>query len=185
MRNRVEVGREVGVEHLRVAPGEVGADLLHGLVGVLLRAEAVGARLEVRLEDGLQDQAGRGLDHPVPHGGDAEGPLAATPLGDQHTPDGVGPVGVRSGVPRPDARGTDRPRPPLRRRWSPHRPRGAPVRPHQGPGVTQDIRPVDLVVEEVEPEGGLRLGLAVELPLESPHRLRRLEPHGNPPRVSR
>ena len=46
---------------------------------------------------------------------------------------------------------------------------GAALGPHQGPGVMQDIRPVDLVVEEVEPEGRLRLGLAVELPLEGAH----------------
>ena len=41
---------------------------------------------------------------------------------------------------------------------------------HQGPGVTQEVGPGDLVIEEVEPEGGLRLGLAVQLPLEVPHR---------------
>ena len=57
----IEVGRQVGVEHLRVAPREAVGDLLHGLVGALLRAEAVGARLEVRLEDRLQHQADGGL----------------------------------------------------------------------------------------------------------------------------
>jgi hypothetical protein len=123
------------------------------------------------------------LDHPVPHRRDAERAFAPTPLGDGHTPDGIGSVGVR-----PEFLGQMR-----EERIDPVRLHGgdgdtvhtggAPVRPHQGPGVTQDVRPVHLVVEEVEPEGGLRLGLAVELPLEGAHCLRRLEPHGNPPRV--
>jgi len=60
---------------------------------------------------------------------------------------------------------------------------GAPVRAHHGPGVPQEVRPVDLVVEEVKPEGGLRLGLAVKLPLEGAHCLWRFKPHRNPPRV--
>jgi len=63
-------------------------------------------------------------------------------------------------------------------------PGGAPVCPHQGPGVMQDIRPVDLVVEEVKPEGRLLLGLAVQRPLECAHRLWRFQPHGNPPGAS-
>jgi hypothetical protein len=183
MRNRVEVGREVGVEHLRVALRERAGDLRHGLVRVLLRPEAVGARLEVRLEDRLQDQDGGRLDYSVPHGGDAEGPLPALPLGDHYTPDGIGSVGVR-----PEFLGQTR-----EERTDPVRldggdgdaihSGGAPVRAHQGPGVTQEVRPVDLVVEEVKPEGGLRLGLAVELPLEGAHCLWRFKPHSNPPRV--
>ena len=61
---------------------------------------------------------------------------------------------------------------------------GAPLGPHQGPGVTQEVGPGDLVIEEVEPEGRLRLGLAVQLPLEVPHAVWRFEPHGNPPASS-
>ena len=150
MGDRVEVGREVGVEHLRVPGGEMGADLRHGLVRVFLRPEAVGARLEVGLEDGLQDQAGRGLDHPVPHRRDAERAFAPTPLGDGHTPDGIGSVGMR-----PEFLGQTR-----EERIDPvclhggdcdtvHT-GGAPVRPYQGPGVTQDVRPVHLVANRTE-----------------------------------
>jgi hypothetical protein len=167
--NRVEVGAEVDVEHLRVALGQGAGDVVHGLVRVLLRPEAVRARLEVRLEERLEHQDRGGLDHPVPDRRDAERPLAPTPLGDGHTPDGVGPVGVR-----PEFLGQMR-----EERTDPARlhggdrdairTSGAAVRPHQGPGMTQDVRPVHLVVEEVEPEGGLRLGLAVELPLEGAH----------------
>ncbi len=63
---------------------------------LFLRAEAVGARLEVRLEDRLQAPGGPRLwttrSRTV---GMPSGPLAPTPLGDGHTPDGIGPVGVR------------------------------------------------------------------------------------------
>jgi len=180
----VEVGRQVGVKHLRVAPREEAGDLVQGLVGALLRAEAVGARLEVRFEDRLQHQADGGLDHPVPNGGDAEGPLPPTPLGDEDTPDGGGPVGVR-----PEFLGQMREErgDPVRlyggQRDAIHA-GGAPLGAHQGPGVTQEVGPEDLVIEEVKPEGGLRLGLAVQLPLEVPHTSWRFEPHGNPPASS-
>jgi site-specific DNA recombinase len=181
VRDRVEVGRQVGVKHLRVALRERAGDVRHGLVGVPLRAEAIRTRLEVRFEDGFEYQDRGGLDHAVPDGRDTERPLAPTPLGDHHTPDGVGPVGVG-----PELLGQMREErgDPARlhgRDGHPVDARGAAVRAHQGPGVTQDIRPVDLVVEEVEPEGRLRLGLAVERPLEGPHCLWRFEPHGNPP----
>ena len=70
MRNRVEVGREVSIEHLRVAPGAVATSLFHSLMDVPLRAKAVEARLKVRLNDRLQHQKRGGLDHPVPNGKD-------------------------------------------------------------------------------------------------------------------
>ena len=109
------------------------------------------------------------------------GRAAAAPLGDAHTPDGVGPVGVG-----PEFLGQTR-----EERIDPARlyggqggavrTGGTPIGPHHGPGVTQEVRPVDLVVEEVEPKGGLLLGLAIQLPLEVPDMLWRFEPHGNPP----
>jgi len=181
VRDRVEEGRESGVEHLRVAPEQGAGDLLQCLVGVFLGAEAVGARQEVRLEDRLQHQAGGGLDHPGPNRRDAERAFPAPPLGDPDTPDGIGPVSGRAeflGNASEESLDPGRlyggERDPIHS-W------GTSIRPHQGPGVTQDVRPRDLVVEEVEPERWLLLGLAVELPLERPHRLWRLEPHGNPP----
>ena len=114
----------------------------------------------------------------------AERPLASTPLGDGHTPDGGGPVGVRPeflGEMR-EERG-DPVRLYGRQRDAIHAGR-APLGAHQGPGVTQEVGPGDLVIEEVKPEGGLRLGLAVQLPLEVPHTSWRFEPHGNPPASS-
>jgi hypothetical protein len=181
VRNRVEGGGEVSLEHLRGAPGEVDADLLHGLVGVLLRADTGGARREVRLDEGLQHQERGGLDHPVPDRRDAEGPRAPPALGAGDPPDGVGAVGVG-----PEFLGPTR-----EERGDPAclyggdrdavHAGGAPVHPHQGPGVMQDIRPGDLVVAEVEPDGGLRLGLAGARPLESPHPIGRCQPHGTPP----
>lgn len=103
------------------------------------------------------------------------------PLGDQHTPDGVGPVGVR-----PEFLGETREeRSDAARLYSgnggPVNTGGTPIASHHGPGLTQDVRPVDLVVEEVEPKGRFLLGLAVQLPLEIPHAIWRFQPHGNPP----
>ncbi|MBP1779200.1 MAG: hypothetical protein H6Q86_5211, partial [candidate division NC10 bacterium] len=125
-----------------------------------LRAEAVGARLEVRLEDRLQHQAGGGLHHSVSNGGDAGGPLAPAPLGDEDPPDGIGPVGGRPEFlgEMHEERG-DPVRLYGRQRDTIHA-GGAPLGAHQGPGVTQEVGPEDLVLEEVKPEGGLRLGLA-------------------------
>jgi hypothetical protein len=55
----------------------VGAELVNlgdRVVRPPHRPEPVGDRLEVRLEDGLQHELQRGLDHLVGHGGDAEFP---------------------------------------------------------------------------------------------------------------
>ena len=70
----VEARRDVRLEHPQVVPGgrpEV-VDLGDGVLGAALRAEAVGARLEVRLEDRFEHQLECGLHDAVGGGRDAQ-----------------------------------------------------------------------------------------------------------------
>ena len=48
----------------------------------------------------------------------------------------------------------------------------------------QNVRPINLVVEPVEAEGGLRLRLAIELPLKAADRIRSCKAHRQSPRPS-
>jgi Phage integrase family/Recombinase zinc beta ribbon domain len=70
----IEAGPDVGFQHPLVVPGCRGpvVDLGDRVVRAAARAEPVRARLEVRLEDGLEHQLESGLDRPVGHGGDPE-----------------------------------------------------------------------------------------------------------------
>ena len=87
----VEARRDVTLQDPLIGvDGEV-VDLGHGVLGPALRAEAVGTRLEVRLEDGLQHQFQGGLHDPVPHGRDAQAAAFAVRFGDHPLPHGKGP----------------------------------------------------------------------------------------------
>jgi len=44
----------------------------HGVMSPALRAEPVGTRKEIRLENRLQDQLESTLDHPIPQRGDGD-----------------------------------------------------------------------------------------------------------------
>ena len=66
----VEARLDVTFEHPLVAIGCQHVNLSHGVVGPPTRAEPVGAREEIRLEDGLEDQLDAGLHDTVPGGGD-------------------------------------------------------------------------------------------------------------------
>jgi len=70
MRNFVETGLDVALDHPLVGVGGQVADLGHRVMSPAFRAEPVGAREKVRLEDRLQHQLHGGLDHPIPHCGD-------------------------------------------------------------------------------------------------------------------
>src|SRR5258707_15196931 len=48
-------------------------------------------------------------------------------------------------------------------------------------GVDQDVLAIDLVVEQIEAEGGLRLRFAVELSLKAPDLIRRCQAHHQSP----
>lgn len=88
-----KVRGQVGVDDLRAAGLELAGQIVHGLVGVALGAEAVGARQAVRLADRFAPQARGRLDPPVPHGRDPQGPLPAVRLRDADPPHGGRPVG--------------------------------------------------------------------------------------------
>ena len=75
MRDFVEAGFDVALHDPLIGAGREMAHLGHRVVSPALRAEPVGTREEIRLEDRLQHQFQGRLDHPVPHGGD---PQAAT-----------------------------------------------------------------------------------------------------------
>ena len=74
MRNLVEARRDVTFEHPLIGAGGQVVDLGDGVLGSALRAEAVTNRLEVRFENGLEDQFQGSLHDPVPGGGDPEAP---------------------------------------------------------------------------------------------------------------
>jgi hypothetical protein len=87
----VEACPDVGLQHPLIPVGGVELDLGDCVVRAAVRAEPVRARLEVRLEDGLEHQLEGGLDHPVGHGGDPELAELAAFLRDHHLPHRVRP----------------------------------------------------------------------------------------------
>jgi hypothetical protein len=160
-------------------------DLGDGILGAASGAEAVGTRLEVRLEDRLQHQFQGGLDRPVACGGDPESPQLASLLGDQPFPHGHRPaepsslkVDAQLGKERLAA-ATDR-----ARRDAIHTGRpGAPVAPHPPPGSDQEGGITNKVVEVIEPATGVVGCPSVQLGLDPQYpRLRLLgrRPRGAP-----
>jgi hypothetical protein len=84
----VEARRDIRLEHPLVVASRCAeeVDLGDGVLGSPPRAEAVGARLEIRLEDRLQHQLQGGLHHPVRGRRDAQAPQLARRLGDRLLP---------------------------------------------------------------------------------------------------
>jgi hypothetical protein len=72
MPHAVEVGRQIDVNHLRLAPENGLRHPCHGVVRVPPRSVAVRAVVKVRLEDRLHDKFERPLHHPVPNPRDPE-----------------------------------------------------------------------------------------------------------------
>ncbi len=156
-------------------------DFLHGLLGASLRAVTVGVGFQVCFEDRFQYQLGRGLHHPVPNGRDPQGPLPAIGLRDHHPSHRLGPV----------AR-LDQLLPQLRQPGFPPlgldpwetlaiHPRRSLLGFRQLVGVGEDILPMDLVIEHVEPVGWLLLRFGVQLPLKLPNLYRRFQTHRQSP----
>ena len=77
----IEAGRDVAFQHPLIPMGCQQVDLGDGVLRPAPGAEPVGARVEVRLEDRLQHQLERGLDHPVPDGRDPQPALWPPGLG--------------------------------------------------------------------------------------------------------
>ncbi len=123
----------------------------------------VGCLAQVGLEDRLQDELGRRLDHTISDRGDTQWPLTTSWLGYQHPPYGLGPIRL-----------------PLQLALQLLEPALLAVRFNLFEGLSvhscgallllrlperlrQDIPSMDLVVQRVEPELRLRLGLRVQL----------------------
>ena len=182
MRNRVEIFRQIGVHHVGVAPANQPVHFLDRVGRAPSRAVAIGVVLEVRLEDRLQHELGGGLNHPIPDRRDAERAFAAPRLRDHHPPHRLWPVRLRDEFlaqarqPRFHARRLDL----LEGR--PVHPRRARIGAGQRVGVAKNVLAANLVVEQVEAEGGLRLRLAIELPLKAPDLFGRFEAHRQSPR---
>ena len=70
--DHVEARLDVGVQHPVVALGAEAVDVGHGVMSPPLRSEPIRDRQEVGLEDRLQHQLQRRLDHPVRDRGNAE-----------------------------------------------------------------------------------------------------------------
>src|SRR3982075_829296 len=144
-------------------------------------AVAVGVVLEVRLEDRFQHELGGGLDHPIPDRRNTERSLASVRLRYRHPPHQVGPVRLRNQFLAQASQ------PPLQaRRLDLGKGHSVPARraricSGQRIGVSQDVLAVNLVVEQVEAEGRLRLRLTVQLSLKGPDRCRCCQAHRQSP----
>src|SRR6266542_2802744 len=92
MRDFVEAGGDIALQHPLVGAGGQMVDLGDRVLGAAAGAKPIRARRKRRLEERLEHQLERGLHHAVPHGRDPQpAPLAAAGLGDQPLPHGQGP----------------------------------------------------------------------------------------------
>ncbi len=182
VRDRVEIARQIRVNHRGVPGAQRPVHFLNRLRGRAPRPVAIGRGLQVRFEDRLQDQQSGGLDHPVLDRGNTKWPVSdPARLGDQHPPHRVRTV--RLGAQRLLHCG----QPPLypgrldvRERHPVHAGR-APLLLAEGVGMGQDVPPVHLVVQEVEAVGRRLLGLGVQRLLEPPELLWSCQAHANLP----
>lgn len=168
MGNGVEVLRDIGVNDGGV-PAQRVRCIIHGIVGRPFGSEPVGGVAEVCFKDRLDDQLHGHLGDSVPDGRDAQGAFGAVSLGNPDPFDRAWCIGLA-------------PQCFLELRHKSGRaflildgfegdaidPGAAFVGPDQILGMTEDVCPIDLVVEGVEAVGRLLLGLTVELPLERP-----------------
>ena len=145
------------------------------------RAVAIGAGIEVRLEDRLQHQLGSGLHHPVPDRRDAERALAAAGLRDQDPSHRCRPIRLLDQVRSEPGEPLFPPRRFDHREAHPVHPRRTRIRARQVVGVAQDVFPINLVVEQVEAEVRLRLRLEIQLPLKPPDAIGCLQAHRQSP----
>ena len=177
MRNRVEVLREVCVDHVSVPLAEAAVHFSHRVVGTLSRPVPVGVRLEVRLKDRLQHKLGGGLHHSVPNRRDTQRPLATTRLWNHHPAYRACSIRLLAQLlsepsqPLPHA-----PRLDVRKSLPVHARRST-VGTAQPPRVFEDVLAPHLVVEQVEAVVGLPLRLLVKLPPKTPDLLGRLQAH--------
>src|SRR6266851_5713920 len=141
----------------------------------------VGIVLEVSLEDGFDHDLGGSLNHTITNGRNAERTLATIRFGDHHPPHRIRSICLRDQF-RAQARQPcfqallldASKRHPIHTRRT-RIDAGEPI------GVDQDVLATDLVVEQIEAEGRLRLRFAVELSLKVPDLIRRCKAHHQSP----
>jgi len=142
---------DISLEDELVALDEPDPQPLQGVGGRPLRAEPEAAGQEVGLEQGLEDDLGRLLAHPVFHSGNAQGPLRPVGLGYLHPPHRRGAIPTCTEAALQliqhalDA-------------ISLHRGQGHTIDPGRAtigsdsfPRLPQDVAPVDAVIQGVEP----------------------------------
>src|SRR5918911_748575 len=157
------------------------AHLGHGVMSPAIRAEPVGTREEIRLEDRLQDQLEHTLDHPIPQRGNTEPATFQRPRLRDHPlphrdrvettvfdlspqpveehPDSVPGLYLVNGLPVHPGRACSL------------------IAPHTIPGHQQETRIADKVVQIIEPAIGIidrppvQLGLDLPYPSLSPIQL--------------
>ena len=97
MRDVVERRFDIRVQHPPVSPGAIEVDLRDRVLSTPPGPESVRDRLKIGLENRLQHQLQRGLDHLVGHGGNAELPQLPRParLGNHALPHRQGPERAR------------------------------------------------------------------------------------------
>lgn len=163
VRNRVEVLREVRIQHLGLASGKFPMHLLHRLHGAAPGSVPVRLIAQVSFEDGFQDELRCRLSHSISNGWNSQRPLSPSRLRYQHPAYGLGPIGLSLQLflqlLKPaflavlldvlEALPIDSGCAPLRLRLL--------ERLHQG------VPSVNLVVQHVKPVRRLRLGLHVQL----------------------
>ena len=165
MRNRVKISLQVRVVH-RLIPGfQVPAYLLQRLMRRASRPKSIGAILEIRLEDRLQDQQGSHLRHSVSHRRNAQGSQFPVGLGNVDASYRLGAVSVGAQgllqflqksfhAPRRSFDLSDR---------HPVDARCALVGSHPFPSCFQRVLPINPVIQRVEPELRLLLGFLAQL----------------------
>ena len=175
MRDFVETGLDVGLQHPMVVPRvEQDVDLGDRVLRAPVRAEPVRARLEVRLEDGFEHCLQAGLDHPVSDGRDTE-------LAELSAFSSVSsPAALRTGRNSPDfsesriwPRNASTPiRVSIMATVALSIPgvRAPALRGHAFPRVHQERRVIDEVEQVTEPAGGIFSRPAVQLDLHPPYR---------------
>src|SRR5882757_5151505 len=181
MRDRVEVLRQISIDHIRVAPAQQPVHFLDRGRSTTTGTIAIGAVFQVCFKDRLQHQLRRGLNHPIPDRGDAERAFSASRLRDQHTPHRCRTIRLRGQLLSQTRQPFCFARRRNRREAFSVNSRCSCIGAGQHIGVAQNVFSTDLVVEQVEAEGGLCLRLAIQLPLKAPDPFRCFKAHRQSP----
>src|ERR1700746_29840 len=161
MRNAPEVGREVGVDDVRVTPEQQLLHLYDGLLGVSPSAVGIDFRRKIGFEERFQhEQRGWHAD-PIPHARDAQRPEFAVGLRYKHASDWLWSVSL---LPERKRQFSQPPLDPVCldiRKILAVDARRALIRAALGISMRQNVVAADLVVQGVEAMAGLRLRFRV------------------------